>query len=111
MSTADHIPKRPLSTTRTLVALWILFYPSFAPFQPALLDDPDPVHAEVAREMLLRHNWVTLYANGIRYLEKAPLLYWSMAASFRIFGVHTAASRAPLALTVLALAFTIESFA
>ena len=23
------------------------------------------------------------YANGIRYLEKAPLLYWSMAASFQ----------------------------
>ena len=34
--------------------------------------------------MLLRHDWVTLYANGIRYLEKAPLLYWSMAGSMRV---------------------------
>ena len=41
---------------------------------PPLLDDADSVHAEVAREILLRHDWVTLYANGIRYLEKAPLL-------------------------------------
>jgi 4-amino-4-deoxy-L-arabinose transferase-like glycosyltransferase len=61
--------------------------------------------------MLLRHDWVTLYANGIRYLEKAPLLYWSMAASFKVFGVHTAAARLPLALTVLALALAMESFA
>ncbi len=66
--------------TLAIVALWIAFYASFTLFRPALLDDADSVHAEVAREMLLRHDWVTLYANGIRYLEKAPLLYWAMAA-------------------------------
>ena len=32
--------------------------------------------------MVLRHDWVTLYANGIRYLEKAPLMYWSVATSY-----------------------------
>ncbi len=94
-----------------LLALWISFYASFALVTPPLLDDADSVHTEVAREMLLRHDSVTLYANGIRYLEKAPLLYWSMAASFQIFGVHTAAARIPLALTVLALALVMESFA
>jgi 4-amino-4-deoxy-L-arabinose transferase-like glycosyltransferase len=94
-----------------LLALWLCFYASFTLLTPPLLDDADSVHSEVAREMLVRHDWVTLYANGIRYLEKAPLLYWSMAASFKIFGVHTAAARLPLAFTVLALAFAIESFA
>src|ERR1700677_966610 len=109
----------PLSPARSepprnrliLIALWFVFYASFALLTPPLLDDADSVHAEVAREMLLRHDWVTLYANGIRYLEKAPLLYWSMAASFKLFGVHTAAARLPLALTVLALALAMESFA
>jgi 4-amino-4-deoxy-L-arabinose transferase-like glycosyltransferase len=94
-----------------IFALWIALYASFTLFTPPLLDDADSVHAEVAREILLRHDWVTLYANGIRYLEKAPLIYWSMAASFKIFGVHTFAARIPLSLTVLALAFTLESFA
>ena len=61
--------------------------------------------------MLLRHDFVTLYANGIRYLEKAPLFYWSMAASFRAFGVSTAASRLPLALSVLLLTLLLHSFA
>jgi 4-amino-4-deoxy-L-arabinose transferase-like glycosyltransferase len=94
-----------------ILALWLLLYSSFTLFTPPLLDDADSVHAEVAREMLLRHDWVTLYANGIRYLEKAPLLYWSMAASFKLFGIRTFAARIPLSLTVLALALTLESFA
>lgn len=97
-------------TRLVMVVLWVVFYGSFALFVPPLLDDADSVHAEVAREMLLRHDWVTLYANGIRYLEKAPLLYWSMAASFRVFGVSTAAARLPLALTVLGLALAMEAF-
>src|ERR1035437_7335609 len=105
------IPKRPAANTLVLLALWIVFYASFTLFTPPLLDDADSVHADVARSMLLRHDWVTLYTNGIRYLEKAPLLYWSMAASFKLFGVSTAAARIPLALTILALAFAVEAFA
>jgi 4-amino-4-deoxy-L-arabinose transferase-like glycosyltransferase len=114
-----HIPKRPLAHTLALFVLWVIFYGSFTLFRPALLDDADSVHAEVAREMLLRHDWITLYANGIRYLEKAPLLYWAMALSMRVsqlLGHGSArclatAARLPLALTVLALAFAVESFA
>src|ERR1700756_1660790 len=94
-----------------LIALWFLFYSSLALFTPPLLDDADSVHAEVAREMLLRHDWVTLYANGIRYLEKAPFLYWSVATSFKLFGVHTSTARLPLAFTVLALTLILEAFA
>ena len=72
-------------------------------FQPGLLDDADSVHAEAAREIVLRHDWVTLYINGMRYLEKAPLMYWGMAASFKAFGVSEWAARLPLVLGVLAL--------
>ena len=112
-------PRRPRSTLLTILALWAIFYASFTLFTPPLLDDADSVHAEVAREMLLRHDYITLYANGIRYLEKAPLLYWSMALSMRIaqlFGhsgprALAAAARIPLALTILALALTTEAFA
>jgi 4-amino-4-deoxy-L-arabinose transferase-like glycosyltransferase len=105
------VPDETRRNRLILFALWLALYASFTLLTPPLLDDADSVHAEVSREMLLRHDWVTLYANGIRYLEKAPLLYWSMAASFRIFGVHTAAARLPLALTVLALTVLLETFA
>jgi 4-amino-4-deoxy-L-arabinose transferase-like glycosyltransferase len=113
------VPPRPRSTLLSILLLWIAFYASFTLVTPPLLDDADSVHAEVAREMLMRHDYVTLYANGIRYLEKAPLLYWSMAASmhlFQSFGATSptalaAATRVPLALTILALALLIEAFA
>jgi len=86
----------------SIVALWALLYiPGL--FRPALLDDADSVHAEAAREMLLRHDWVTLHIDGIRYLEKAPLMYWSIAATFKVFGVHEWSARFPLALGTLAL--------
>ncbi|AEU34525.1 phospholipid carrier-dependent glycosyltransferase [Granulicella mallensis] len=105
-----QVPSRPRSTPLSVLLLWLAFYASFTLFAPPLLDDADSVHSEVAREMLLRHDYVTLYANGIRYLEKAPLLYWSMAASMKLFGTSAAAARLPLAFAVLALALVIEAF-
>jgi 4-amino-4-deoxy-L-arabinose transferase-like glycosyltransferase len=86
-----------------ILGLWLLLYGSFALVRPPLLDDADALHAEAAREILVTHDWVTLHVNGIRYLEKAPLLYWSIAGSFAIFGEHDWAARLPLALYALAL--------
>jgi len=85
-----------------IVLLWAAIYLSSI-FTPALLDDVDTIHAEAAREMVLRHDWVTLYTDGIRYLEKAPLMYWGVAASYELFGVTEWSTRLPLALGVLAL--------
>jgi 4-amino-4-deoxy-L-arabinose transferase-like glycosyltransferase len=93
-----------------IVGLWFLLYFSFTLFRPPLLDDADSVHAEVAREMVARHDWITLYANGIRYLEKAPLMYWGMAASFTVFGPQDWAARLPLALAALALFLVVYQF-
>jgi 4-amino-4-deoxy-L-arabinose transferase-like glycosyltransferase len=85
-----------------IILLWAAIYAA-AMFTPALLDDVDTVHAEAAREMVLRHDWVTLYTDGVRYLEKAPLMYWSVAASYKLFGISDWSTRLPLMLTVLAL--------
>ncbi len=93
-----------------ILGVWVLLYGSFTLFNPPLLDDADSVHAEVAREMLFRHDYVTLYANGIRYLEKAPVLYWSMAATYKIFGVSDSAARVPLALATLGLVLAVFVF-
>src|SRR5579872_2747387 len=75
-----------------LTGLWLAIYIAGI-FTPPLLDDVDTIHAEAAREMLLRHDWVTLYTNGFRYLEKAPLMYWSLAASYEVFGIHDWSTR------------------
>jgi 4-amino-4-deoxy-L-arabinose transferase-like glycosyltransferase len=85
-----------------LIVLWLGIYAA-GMFSPALLDDADTVHAEAAREMVLRHDWVTLYADGIRYLEKAPLPYWCVAVMYKLFGVSEWTTRFPLMLGMLAL--------
>src|SRR5437588_8418187 len=98
-------PNRLLSDWRisvvVLIALWAVIYMAGLS-RAALLDDADTVHAEAAREMVQRHDWVTLYANGIRYLEKAPLMYWGVATSYVLFGVHDWSTRLPQMLGILA---------
>ena len=85
-----------------IILLWTVIYAA-GMFTPGLLDDADSVHAEAAREMLQRHDWVTLYTDGIRYLEKAPLMYWGIAISYEVFGIHDWSTRFPTMLGVLAL--------
>jgi 4-amino-4-deoxy-L-arabinose transferase-like glycosyltransferase len=72
-------------------------------FTPPLLDDADASHAEAAREMFVTGDYVTLHINGVRYLEKAPLPYWMVAISYRLFGVNEFATRLPMALAILLL--------
>jgi Dolichyl-phosphate-mannose-protein mannosyltransferase len=74
------------------------------------MDDVDAVQAQIARNMLASGDWVTARLNGVAYLEKSPLIYWMMAASFGIFGVHDWSARLPLALTVVLLCWVTDRF-
>jgi 4-amino-4-deoxy-L-arabinose transferase-like glycosyltransferase len=73
-------------------------------FEPSIADDADGTHAVAAREILQRNDWVTLYVNGIRYLEKAPLMYWLVAVSYLCFGFNVFAVRFPIMVAVVLLA-------
>jgi hypothetical protein len=70
---------------------------------PSLMDDVDAVQAQIARNMLDSGDWVTARLDGVAYLEKPPLKYWSMAVCYMIFGVHDWAARIPMALFAVAL--------
>ncbi|MCU1312783.1 MAG: glycosyl transferase, family 39 [Acidobacteriaceae bacterium] len=74
------------------------------------MDDVDAVQAQIARNMLESGDWVTARLNGVAYLEKAPLIYWVMALSFKIFGVSDWAARLPLALSNIALCWVTARF-
>ena len=101
-----NLAQRTFFLSGTLALFGALIYiPGL--FSPPLLDDADSVHAEAAKEILLRHDYVTLYANGIRYMEKAPLPYWINAASYAIFGVSEFSVRLPLSLSVLVLTIVV----
>jgi hypothetical protein len=63
------------------------------------LKEPDEGrYAEIPREMNELHDYVVPHLNYVRYFEKPPFLYWTTAASFRIFGTNEWAFRFPNAL-------------
>ena len=74
------------------------------------MDDVDAVQAQIARNMLSSGDWVTARLDGVAYLEKAPLIYWMMAATFRVLGVHDWAARLPLALSCILLCWVTYRF-
>jgi 4-amino-4-deoxy-L-arabinose transferase-like glycosyltransferase len=102
-ATLDSATPRRSSALLILSGLWLIIFFA-ALFAPPLLDDADATHASAARHMALTGDLVTLRVDGIRYLEKAPLPYWLVALSFRIFGFNTFAAHLPQAIAVLLLA-------
>jgi 4-amino-4-deoxy-L-arabinose transferase-like glycosyltransferase len=77
---------------------------------PSLMDDVDAVQAQIARNMLTSGDWVTARLDGVPYLEKAPLIYWLIAESYKFFGVTDWAARIPIVLAAIALAWLTAAF-
>jgi 4-amino-4-deoxy-L-arabinose transferase-like glycosyltransferase len=77
---------------------------------PSLMDDVDAVQAQIARNMLSSGDWVTARLDGVAYLEKPPLIYWMIAVSYKVFGVHDWVARIPLALSAIGLAWLTAAF-
>ncbi len=75
--------------------------PHFSILATSFAGGPRPRNA--ARAIATSGDLVTLRVDGIRYLEKAPLIYWLAALSFRIFGFNAFAAHLPQALAVLLL--------
>ena len=85
----------------------ILLFPAFIVFyfyglgHLPFVGPDEPRYAQVAREMLLRHDLVTPTLGGHTWFEKPALLYWMMIASFKLFGVSEWAARLPAAVSGL----------
>lgn len=63
-----------------------------------LVGADEPRYAQVAREMLERHDWITPTLQGKAWLEKPVLYYWQAMAAYSVFGVTDSAARLPAAL-------------
>ena len=75
------------------------------------MDDVDAVQAQIARNMLDSGDWVTARLDGVPYLEKAPLIYWTIAICPTKFLACTIGSaRIPMALSAIALCWADRGF-
>jgi len=107
--------KRSVSSTNWLVYAAIamvagIIYLGGVISPPSLMDDVDAVQAQMARNMLTSGDWVTAHLDGIAFLEKPPLFCWSMAVSYKIFGIRDWAARMPVALAAILLCLVTAGF-
>src|SRR5213078_3010341 len=93
--------KFPMRAALIILIFFTLAIYLTACFGSGLLDDADAGHAEIAKEILEGDNWVTLHMNGIRFLEKGPLLFWMGAISFQYLGANEFGVRAVEVLCIL----------
>jgi 4-amino-4-deoxy-L-arabinose transferase-like glycosyltransferase len=70
----------------------------------------EPRYAQIAREMLARHDWIVPTLNGSPWLEKPALLFWKMMNSYSVFGVSDWAARIPAAVHATAVVVGIFFF-
>ena len=88
LAVSRHSPFGALALL-VLVAGLLFFSRLHAP----LLEPTEPRYAEIPRQMLAEGRLITPVLNGQPYLEKPPLLYWAVMASYAVFGVHDWAAR------------------
>jgi 4-amino-4-deoxy-L-arabinose transferase-like glycosyltransferase len=102
-------------TTRTrtdvlLIAGFCAFLFFYGIGQFGLIGADEPRYAQVAREMLERHDWVTPVLGGQPWLEKPPLYYWQAMLAYSLFGVSDVAARIPSALDATLLVIGVYLF-
>jgi 4-amino-4-deoxy-L-arabinose transferase-like glycosyltransferase len=70
-----------------------------------LIDPDEARYAEGAREMIETHNYLIPHLNYEPRINKPPLFYWLIVASFKIFGVNEFSARFPSALAAILVIF------
>lgn len=60
-----------------------------------LLDPDEGLHAAIAQEMVLHHDYVTPTFLGEPFLDKPILFFWTEALTLRLFGMREIAVRIP----------------
>jgi 4-amino-4-deoxy-L-arabinose transferase-like glycosyltransferase len=99
--------------TRTdvlLIAGFCAFLFFYGMGQFGLIGADEPRYAQVAREMLERHDWVTPVLGGHAWLEKPPLYYWQAMLTYSVLGVSDVAARVPGAVDATLLVIAVYLF-
>jgi len=78
--------------------------------QFGLIGADEPRYAQVAREMLERHDFITPVLNGRPWLEKPPLYYWQAMLVYTALGVSDMSARIPSAIDATVLVIVVYLF-
>ncbi len=103
---SDNSTNRLVSSfsTRYLLVFLILFgcFAIFFNLGGRSVEKKDYIrYAEIAREILEFNDWTMLRNQGEIYVDKPPLHFWLIAATYKILGVTPFAARFPAAMAAL----------
>ena len=68
-----------------------------------LWDNSETAYGEVAREILLTHDWIVMHLNGQEWFVQPPLYFWLAAGAAKWWGLAPFALRLPSALATVAM--------
>jgi 4-amino-4-deoxy-L-arabinose transferase-like glycosyltransferase len=68
-----------------------------------LWDNSETAYGEVAREILISHDWVVMHFNAVPYFTQPPLYFWLAAALAGFLGPTSLALRLPAALATIVM--------
>lgn len=97
-------------TDALLLAGFCAFLFFYGAGQFGLIGADEPRYAQVAREMLERHDWITPTLGGHAWLEKPPLYYWQAMVAYSVFGVSDVAARIPAGIDATLLVIAVYLF-
>lgn len=86
--------------------LWLPVLVATAVYLPcaagrAVLDVDEGLYVRAAQEMMIRGDWITPTVNGVRFLDKPPLLYWLLIGLYKLLGTGEFAAHVPPALAAV----------
>src|SRR5512142_1785889 len=90
--------RRSFRTNSFHVAILFLFCAFVLFFQlgaAALFEPTEGRNAEIGREILLTHDWITPHDDFIPVLDKPIFFHWMVAICYKILGVSEASARLP----------------
>jgi len=99
-----------IRTDVLLIAGFCAFLFFYGMGQFGLIGADEPRYAQVAREMLERHDWITPVLGGHAWLEKPPLYYWQAMLAYSVLGVNDVAARTPGAVDATLLVIAVYLF-
>ncbi|HEY7615803.1 MAG TPA: glycosyltransferase family 39 protein [Terriglobales bacterium] len=108
--------QRPTTNSQRMLTDWLLlagfcgFLFFFGLSYFGLIGPDEPRYAQIAREMLERHEWITPTLSGKPWLEKPILYYWEVILAYRVLGVSDWAARLPSAVDATLMVVAVYAF-
>jgi 4-amino-4-deoxy-L-arabinose transferase-like glycosyltransferase len=92
LQTRSQAPTPVLRNDGPFLVAVVLWLALMAMIRPLTVPD-EGRYADVARWMLVAHDWLTPRLNGLPFFHKPPLLYWVDASLFSVFGISPQVAR------------------